>query len=401
MTDTRHEDLLRLIGEHVDFIDAENAYCYEIGDGTINYLYRVEDVQGNSVIVKHADKASKRNTDFLLSTSRLDIEFQQLNTLGEILPSFVPKIYHFDRENHYFIMEDLKDYEILRVALNDSKKFAHFAAQITRYLFSTLFTSTDLVAPSIQKKMAHHSILNPEMAEVIEHRIFNTPYLSQSEGVQLLPENLEFAEKYIYNNGPLIAQVGMLKYAFKNLAQSVLHGELSTGNIFINQEQIKVFDHEFAMYGPMGFDIGTLLGSMMPAWIHSYLSNRENKEEFTFWMEETIERIFTRFQYEYDNQYYDLVTDPIAKNDDFKTEFWNHVREDIIGYTGIEMIQAAMLTKHVQEAARKEPENRMLLERLMLLIGSHLILNRREIESGKQMCGQVKKIIEENISEIA
>ena len=155
------------------------------------------------------------------------------------------------------------------------------------------------------------------------------------------------------------------------------------------------------MYGPMGFDIGTLLGSMMPAWIHSYLSNRENKEEFTFWMEETIERIFTRFQYEYDNQYYDLVTDPIAKNDDFKTEFWNHVREDIIGYTGIEMIQAAMLTKHVQEAARKEPENRMLLERLMLLIGSHLILNRREIESGKQMCGQVKKIIEENISEIA
>lgn len=401
MTDQRHTELLALVKNHIDFVDAENAYCYEIGDGSVNYIYRIEDIQGNSVIVKHADKAAKSDGELLLSTHRLEIEYQQLSTLGQILPNFVPEVYHYDSENHMLIMEDLKDYEILKVALNDYKKFPHFAAQISRYLFSTLVCSTDLVAPSRQKKMALHSLLNPEMAEMTENRIFGDPYNHEKAKNYYLPENDAFFKDLIFENKQLLVNVGLLKYRFKNLSQSILHGELHTGNIFINQENIKVFDPEFAMYGPMGYDIGTLLGSMIVPWIHAYLAEREGKEDFTFWIEETIERIFSRFYIEYDAQFDTIVTDPMAKVEGFKEAFWEKVRTEILGFTGIELIQETMLSKKIQEATRQDPEQRQLLERLTALVGVHLIENRETIETGKQMCSQIKTIIEEKLSEIA
>lgn len=46
-------------------------------------------------------------------------------------------------------------------------------------------------------------------------------------------------------------------------SQALLHGDLHTGSIMVTDSQTRVFDPEFAFYGPMGFDIGAIIGNLL------------------------------------------------------------------------------------------------------------------------------------------
>jgi thiamine kinase-like enzyme len=47
------------------------------------------------------------------------------------------------------------------------------------------------------------------------------------------------------------------KFAMDGAA--LLHGDLHTGSIMCTETTTFVIDHEFAFYGPMGFDVGAFL----------------------------------------------------------------------------------------------------------------------------------------------
>lgn len=390
----RYREIIDIVAEVIDFIDAENAYCYEIGDGKVNYVYRVEDVQGNSVVVKHADKVIRSTGTQLLSTHRSAIEYQQLKVMAEIAPNFVPEIYHYDKERHILIMEDLKDFELLSEALLNYKTFPNFAAQISRFLFDTLFRTTDVVIPSRQKKQGVHTLFNPEMCEITERLAFTEPYFP-GEDLQYMPENESFVQDKIFSNAALKFQVAFLKYRFKNLAQSMLHGDLHTGSVFINQDTLKVFDPEFAFYGPMGFDIGTLLGNLCIPWMQVYMIAQEGKEEFTFWIEETIERILTRFFVEYDTHYDQLVTDIMMQTEPYKEHMKRQIFADTCGYMGTEIIRATIGSDRALALRRsRDRDAQILLERVLLVIGGRLILRRHELETPRDLIAEIRKWVD-------
>lgn len=397
----RYKEIVAIVSEVIDFIDADNAYCYEIGDGQINYVYRVEDVQGNSVVVKHADKAVRGSDSMLLSTHRSAIEHKQLQVIGEIVPNFVPEIYYYDKDRHILIMEDLKDYELLSEALLNYKIFPNFAAQISRYLFETLFRTTDIVVPSRQKKQEVKALFNPEMCEITERLSFTEPYFP-GELLHYTPENEVFIRERIFENEQLHFQVAYLKYRYKNFAQSMLHGDLHTGSIFINQDTLKVFDPEFAFYGPMGFDIGTLIGNLCIPWMITYMTATEDKVEFTFWMEETIERILTRFFIEYDTNYDALVTDTMARSDAYKEHMHRQIFSDSCGYAGVEIIRATIGSDRALGLKRsRSPEAQTQLERILLGIGEKLILSRHDMVNGKNLVAEIRKWVDQLMQEYA
>ena len=53
---------------------------------------------------------------------------------------------------------------------------------------------------------------------------------------------------------------------FSERAQALIHADLHTGSVMVTQESTQVIDHEFAFYGPMGFDIGAFLGNLILAY---------------------------------------------------------------------------------------------------------------------------------------
>ena len=49
-------------------------------------------------------------------------------------------------------------------------------------------------------------------------------------------------------------------------AEALIHGDLHTGSIMMTTEDTRVIDPEFAFIGPMGFDVGAVIGNLFLAY---------------------------------------------------------------------------------------------------------------------------------------
>ena len=69
-----------------------------------------------------------------------------------------------------------------------------------------------------------------------------------------------------------------LKNNFMNNAQALIHGDLHSGSIFINERGMKVIDPEFLSMA-MGYDIGNVIGNLFFSLVNrKYLMEDGEKE---------------------------------------------------------------------------------------------------------------------------
>jgi 5-methylthioribose kinase len=126
----------------------------EIGDGNLNYVFRVWDKKSkNAVIIKQAGRTARISDDLILSTNRNRIEAELLNLEDKLAPGLVPVVYKYDNIMNCISMEDLFDYTIMRQALLEKRIYLHFAEQITDFLVNTLLLTSDVFLDHKQKKI--------------------------------------------------------------------------------------------------------------------------------------------------------------------------------------------------------------------------------------------------------
>ena len=79
--------------------------------------------------------------------------------------------------------------------------------------------------------------------------------------------------------------------------EALIHGDLHTGSMMGTQSETLVIDPEFAFYGPMGFDVGAVLGNLITGyWPHSgHERSPGERRSFEGWMLETIEHYGRNF----------------------------------------------------------------------------------------------------------
>ena len=170
-----------------------------------------------------------------------------------------------------------------------------------------------------------------------------------------------------------------------NHAQALIHGDLHTGSIFINDRQIKVFDPEFACYAPIGYDVGNVIAHLLFALVNAQavMPQGGEKDAFSGWclgaVRDTIDLFARKFLEKFDQ----LVTDDMAKTPGFREFYLAGVLSDTAGTAGIELIRrivgvakVADITGIADEAERARQEQRLLL------IAKRFILNRAELASG-------------------
>ena len=61
-------------------------------------------------------------------------------------------------------------------------------------------------------------------------------------------------------------KIAKIKFDFMNNAQALLHGDLHTGSIFVREDSTRMFDPEFAFFGPIGYDVGNVIANLIFAW---------------------------------------------------------------------------------------------------------------------------------------
>ena len=291
------QDALQYAREKYNFFDeGADLKCVEIGDGNLNYVFRICDQNtGKSIILKHSGIETRAKSGRLIDVDRNRIEAEILIYQGKMVKGFVPEVYGYDPVMCCCAMEDLKDYVIMRSALLNYKIFPLFADQISTYLVKMLLPSTDLAMDHKEKKKMVKRYINPDLCQITEQLVYTEP-LGNFSGKNIVLDGMkEFVEIEVYQDNTLRLEGTKLKFDFMNHAQALIHGDLHSGSIFIKEDSIKVFDPEFAFFGPMGYDLGNVIAHLLFAGYHAgaELEVSEERREFLSWIcsavEDTVE----------------------------------------------------------------------------------------------------------------
>ena len=321
------EDVKAYVEEKLRYFDTgARLVCSEIGDGNINYVFKVTDeCSGRSIVVKQAD-ARLRSSGRPLDLHRSKIEATALAIQCSLVPSMVPRVYDYDDTMCALCMEDISAYRNLRTEMMSGHIFPKFAEQISDFLAATLLLSTDLVLDRAEKKERVRLFTNSELCDISEDLVFTEPYYDYKKRNIITEGNEAFVETRLYRNEALKTEVGILRNTFMNNAQTLLHGDLHSGSIFINESGLKIIDPEFAFYGPMGYDIGNVVGNLFFALAHKTFS-APVQTDFIGWVEKTIADVIDMTERKLSRLYDEIVTFPLY-NAAFKTYYLEQVMAD-------------------------------------------------------------------------
>jgi 5-methylthioribose kinase len=391
------KDSIKYIKEKMDvFGEDENLISREIGDGNINYVYKISSKDSKfSVIVKQADKIL-RSSGRELDTDRIRIEAEAMMHQGRCKEGMVPKIYLYDEIMHAIIMEDLSEYEIMRKSLLENNIYKNFAENISSFIVDTSLATTDLVMDPMDKKKMMKNFINPELCEISERLVFTEPYFDIDDNTYE-KENEQFIRENLYKNSKLHLEVGKLKNEFMTNAQALIHGDLHTGSIFVKGDKIKVIDSEFSFFGPIGYDLGNIVANLFFIKIRNYLL-KDNSREFDRWLTGTVESTVDLFKEKF-LDYLEINTrDEILKSPDFHQWYLNKVMEYTSGAAGLEVIRRVIGSAKVEDFEGLEDKDiKSSAERIAVKFAVELILRRSSIKKGLDYIKVFERVIEEEI----
>jgi len=357
--------------------------CKEIGDGNINYVYRVfEPASEKSVIIKQADRLL-RSSQRPLSVDRIRLEAEYLLNAYKYAPDFVPRVYLYDPVLHCIIMQDLSEYENMRHALLSRKTFQTFADDISTFMAETLLRTTDHFLDPMEKKELCKSMINPEMCLISEKLVFIDPYTNHFGTNILFEENEGFFNEEIYNNAELNFEAAKLYEKFKSNAQALIHGDLHTGSIFVKPGSTMVLDSEFAFYGPIGYDVGNVIANLIFTWVNAFVSD-DGDDTFINWVESTIEKAVDLFHEKALNLLKNKAVDRMAQTPRFADWYLNGIMRDAMGYAGTELIRRVIGdAKVVDIAGITDRQKRAAAEKICVMCAKKYILDTKNHPTGE------------------
>lgn len=379
------EDAVAYAKEILDYFDSDaNLQAKEIGDGNINYVFRVWDDKSNkSIVLKQAD-VLLRSSGRPLDVDRNRIEAEVLIQQGRLAPGLTPKFYKYDPVMCVLAMEDISDHENLRKALLRRETFPNLAQDISSFIVKTLLPTTDLVMDSGQKKDMMKRYINKDLCKITEDLVFTEPFIDYKGRNIVLAENMEFVQKELYNDRKLILEAGILKNKFMNNPQALIHGDLHSGSIFVTKDSTKVLDPEFAFYGPIGYDLGNVIGNMFFAWANASVVDGNNAAEFMKWIADTIEDIVEMFKDKFIKLYREQVTDVMAKQEEFMYWYLDETLGDTAGVAGLEIIRRIVGDAKVIDVTSIEPvDARVKAERMLIKTAKQFIINKSCFKHGE------------------
>ena len=356
------DEVISYVKEKNLFLENDDLTVKEIGDGNINYIFKVENkIDGKSIVLKQADKLL-RSSGRPLDLARSKIEANILRIENNLAPHFVPEIYFYDEIMCVLAMEDISEYKNLRTELVAGKIFPNFADNISEFLSRTLLLTTDLFMDKFEKKKNVKEFINPELCDISEYLVFTEPYDNNKNRNIITTGNEEFVENMLYKNEDLHFAILKLREKFMNYSQSLIHGDLHSGSIFINEKGIKIIDPEFSFYGPMAYDIGNVIGNLyFPLYrAKFFMEDSKKKEEFINWLEKCILDIPILFSKKCKLLWEKYSDDKLLKNRKFRDYYIENIVKDSLAYAGTEIIRRTVGDAKVLELTNLETSEKKL-----------------------------------------
>jgi 5-methylthioribose kinase len=269
----------------------------EVGDGNLNLVFVVEGPTSGVVLKQALPYVRLVGESWPLSLSRAFFEHQALSAQAKVAPAHVPKVFHFDETLALTVMAYLNPHIILRKGLIRGTVYPKLADHLATFMAETLFATSDLGQPAAAKKKGMALFCdNTELCRITENLVFTDPW-RVAEGNRWTSPQLDITAASVRADGPWKRAAQEYKLKFLGEAQALIHGDLHSGSIMVTESETYAIDPEFAFYGPMGFDIGALLGNLYLAFFaqSGHEAKAGARDDYRDWILSTAEQVWTLF----------------------------------------------------------------------------------------------------------
>lgn len=371
------KDAALFADKHSDlFGDHSQLTAQLLGSNTLNQVFRVKNNRGTSLIVKQAlPDASVFSKHWPISSGRIQIEADVLKHHHRICPDHVVEVLFYDAELCAMVLEDLSDSEQLSHVLHTEQYTHNVATDIGRYLARTSFYTSDFVLTGPVKKARQLQFSNPEFCLITEDLVFTDPYCNHERNSIPLAQLPEIRELWLSEQ--LLAEVAQLKSGFLAKPQALLHGDLHCGNVMVSHEYTKVIAAQYGYYGPIGFDVGTFLASLILSLVAQAPQKHEHQRQY---LVAQIELLWHGFAQQFQQLMQKETTDQSFQSSLFHKWYLEQVWQDTLGYAGCELIRRTVGWAPSAELQQiRDPALKHHAQQHLLSLGRQLIEQRRAL----------------------
>ncbi len=371
----------------------------EIGDGNLNFVYRVTHStdSSKSVIVKQAVPFLRMAGEgWPLARDRMRFEIRALSTYGSLVPDLVPSIYHADEEMSTVVMQCLDDHIILRVGMIEGIRYPDVAEHIGHFMAETLFKTSAWSMSSIERReLMNQYTLNTDLCKLTEDFIFTFPYM-EHESNYSNPATDQWAKENIHTDYEYKRDVLIFKELFVSKTEALLHGDLHSGSIMVNQQETYIIDPEFAFFGPISFDVGKIIANFLLCCTAHY--HRSGGAEYRQWLLEQIPVIWNTFESHFLALWEQagestMLTDGLLSDEDqmrFRSDFMTNILQDAVGFAACSMARRTVGIAGVADIRDiQDLKIRSKLEIANLKLSKRLMKERRAINTFDDLVGLI------------
>ncbi|MDR1078443.1 MAG: phosphotransferase [Propionibacteriaceae bacterium] len=261
---------VRYVRERTDvFPPDQGLHVHEIdhveGEGFVNHLYKIWDDAGRAVIVKQAKPyfsflGPEADVPITVSRNRIEADAYRLRSL--IVPEYILPLLKIDPNNNLFVQECWHR-PTLRSQFRAGQLFPHFPAMIGQYIARSAFYTSELYLDQSEHQELGGAFNNVAMRRVLEDVLFSFHTIHR-------PAELEayFATHHnflpaLLADDDFMVEVLALRDVYLKRNDCLVHGDLHTSNIMIDQDRMAVFDMEYAHLGSYSTDLGYLMGNLI------------------------------------------------------------------------------------------------------------------------------------------
>ena len=269
----------------------------EVGDGNLNFIFIIEGPAGGVVLKQALPYLRLVGESWPLPLRRAFFEYQALITEAKVAPRHVPKVYHFDETLALNVMAYLHPHIILRKGLIRGIVYPKLADHMATFMAETLFSTSDLGQPAaVKKKQMATFCNNIELCRITEDLVFTDPWRI-ADGNRWTSPQLDATAVAVRTDGAWKRAAQEFKLKFLGEAQALIHGDLHSGSIMVTEDDTRAIDPEFAFYGPIGFDVGALIGNLYLAYFSQsgHEAKPDERDAYRDWILQTIEAVWTLF----------------------------------------------------------------------------------------------------------
>ncbi|KAK7194728.1 Phosphotransferase enzyme family [Novymonas esmeraldas] len=245
--------------QHGEVVSAE-----EVGDGNLNLVFRLLDRRGacRAVVKQSLPYVRCVGESWPLTLDRNRLEAETLRSHYRYDTEVVERVLFHSSDMAVTALEDLSSCVIWRRELVRGRHLSHVAPLLGRYLGRVFFHTSDLAQDRASKKAAVRVFTNVDMCGITEDLFFTDPFVDHPRN-NYEPALEALLQSLLRGDAELRLRVAHLKHRFMNLPEAHLHGDLHSGSVFVDAHRVKAIDAEFGFYGPMGFDLGTVVGNLL------------------------------------------------------------------------------------------------------------------------------------------